>query len=383
MTNYYTGIVVIKPFLDFIRSSIKLHEMCEQTKKEFIDHLIKLFEKEEDRETLEHKPVFLHCLRKQDKHATIELENKVREYLPSYYEETYRLETTEDTETDMPLFISKYVEQIKKSNATQGVNGHYFGHGSRDIATIRAILVNNRSTYTEKLMDSVICAVVETLLYSKEGAIIKMDAVSLLVCIALNYPADYQRNRDIYVKLYDERDTVEIGDISLFSSNIDELALRIALNLLFSILNYDVSSELMEGMSYLQDDLATTISVTNAIAECLEVSDTAVFSSVVQQIILQNSFLWIHSKNVHIRWNATKILLGLLRAPENKDMINHQLIHLVDTESRYVKNLIMRNVFGCKNINDSTRQYILSKCETDPCFLVRKVCKSEKDKQQN
>ena len=364
---------------DFIARSIKLHRMDEPIKREFINHLILIFEQEKDRETIEHRPSFLHCLRKQDKDVTGELDCKIREYLPSYYEETYNLETTEDAQTDMPLFIRKYATQIKKTNETQGVNGYYFGYGSRDMATIRSILINYRYDYDTELMDAVIRVAADTLLYSKEGAVTKLDAVSLLSCIALGYSYDYKRNIDIYTELYNKRDTIKLEDISILSSNIDELALRIALNLLYSALGCDVSRELMEDMSYLQNDLATTISVTRTIVECLEASDTAVFPNSIQQIILQNALIWAHSKNVSVRWNTTKILLELLRTSENESIINRQLIHLIDTESLYVKNLIMRNVFKCENITDSTRQYILSKCETDPCFVVRMVCKNEKE----
>lgn len=364
----------------FIAQSIQMETMDEQSRSKFIEHLISMFEKPEDLRQIQDAPGFLHRLRKQDKVATNELDAKVREHLQSYYEETYKLETSENGTIDMPLFIRKYVARVKKSNETQGVNGQYFDYATRDIATIRAILIYDKYDYENELMDSVIHTIAETLLYAKEGALAKLDAASLLVCIVLSYPSDYERNKDVFAELYNKRDCIKIEDISMLSSNIDELALRVALNLLFSILGYDVSRELMEDMSYLQDNKATTISVIQAIADYIEASDNVVFPVDIQRIILQNTFQWIHSKNTNVRWNTTRILLGLLRTSENESIINHQLIHLVDTESFYVKNLILRNIFKCKNINEATRQYILSKCETDPCYIVRLVCEDEKRK---
>lgn len=364
-----------------ITNSINLNKMDDLVKKKFIDHIILLFNKDDIIKIINDTPGFLHRLRNQNKELTNELDRKVQEYLPAYYAGTYKLETTDDVETDMPSFITKYVKRIEKSNATQGVNGHYYEYASRDIATIRAILINNKQYYNEELMDSVIHVVADTLLHSKEGVREKIDAVSLLGCIVLNYPDDYERNISTYTEIYARRDEITIEGATIQSSNINEVALKIALNLLFSILEYDTSYELMENLSYLQNDLATTISVTGAIVDFLDMAETVVFPTAIQQIILQNSLIWAHSKSVDIRWNNTIILLGLLRTTEHENIINHQLIHLVDTESLYIKNLIMRNLYKCKNINHTTKEYIISKCEIDPCFVVRMVCKEEKEKQ--
>ena len=230
------------------------------------------------------------------------------------------------------------------------------------------------------MMNSVIHVVTETLLYSKEGVREKLDAVSLLICIVLNYPEDYKRNIGVFTEIYDKREEIRIEDAIFLSSNIDEVALKIAQDLLFTAMGYDISCELMENISYLQDDLATTISVTDAIAEYLETSETTMFPSAIQQIILQNALLWVQSNNVNIRWNSTRIMLDLLRSSENKGIINHQLIRLVDMESLYIKNMIMRNLYRSKNIDDTTKEYIIQKCQTDPCYMVRMVCKEETEK---
>lgn len=367
----------------FIATSIDLEKMDYTVKKTLIDHIVSLFSRKEACEIIKNAPDFLYRLRKQDKELTNGLNQKVQECFPLYYNGIYRLETTENVESDMPIFIDKYIKQIEKSNKTQGVNGCYYGYASRDIATIRAILINHKSKYNKELMNTVIHTVAETLLYSKEGAREKLDAVSLLICIVLNYPDDYKRNINILTELYDRKNDISLGDASLLSSNIDELALKISLNLLFSAMDYDVSCDLMENMSYLQNDLATIISVTNAVAEYFRTAETATFPVAVQQIVLQNALIWSHSKSIDIRWNTAKILLGLLRSPENKNIINHQLIHLIDTESLYIKNLIMRNLYRCENIDHKTKEYIISKCEVDPCFVVRMVCKDEKEKANN
>ena len=67
-------------------------------------------------------------------------------------------------------------------------------------------------------MDAVITTAADTLLVSKEGIHIKLDAVSLLVCIALKFPEHYNRNKATYDLLREKREEIETADISIISS---------------------------------------------------------------------------------------------------------------------------------------------------------------------
>lgn len=71
---------------------------------------------------------------------------------------------------------------------------------------------------------------------------------------------------------------------------------------------------------------------------------------------------------------ATRILLTMSRNPENYGIVNHQLVNLIDSNSVYIKNLIMRHLYTMKGITDGTKDYIISKCKHDANFVVRMVC---------
>ena len=94
----------------------------------------------------------------------------------------------------------------------------------------------------------------------------------------------------------------------------------------------------------------------------------------VESIILQNVLQWLHSEYTDIRWNATRILLTMSRNPENCGIVNNQLVNLIDSNSVYIKNLIMRNLHKMNGITDGTKEYIISKCRHDANFVVRMVC---------
>lgn len=58
--------------------------------------------------------------------------------------------------------------------------------------------------------------------------------------------------------------------------------------------------------------------------------------------------------------------------------MNRQIVNLVDSECIYIKNLIITRIYTMKGIWDKTRDYVVSKCENDECFIVRMVCAEQK-----
>lgn len=219
-----------------------------------------------------------------------------------------------------------------------------------------------------------ISVVADTLLISKEGIPTKLDAIALLICIALKYPEDYTRNQGVYEKLFEQQKVIEVTGNSIISSNIDSISLKIGLQLLYTAMGKDVYAEILELIPYIQGDIATIIAVTHLIIEYLENSDDIMLPSRVESIILQNVLQWLHSEYTDIRWNATRILLTMSRNPENCGIVNNQLVNLIDSNSVYIKNLIMRNLHKMNGITDGTKEYIISKCRHDANFVVRMVC---------
>lgn len=358
----------------FIANRIDLRKMSAASAKALVEHINCVLDSEKEREQIKYSPVFLCVLRKQNRALTEEMDKKIAAYLSSYYEGVYKLETTEDENQDMPVFVKEYVERIRKSNETQGKDGVYFGHGTREIATVRAILLGKEFACDPEIMDVLISAVADTLLLSKESISTKLDAIALLICIAVKYPEEYIRNHSIYEKLFEQQKAIEVADHSIISSNIDSISLKIGLQFLFAAMGKDVYGDILELMPYIQGDVATTISVTRLIVEYLETSDDVMLPSKVEAIILQNVLQWLHSEHTDIRWNATRILLTMSRNPENYGIVNHQLVNLIDSNSAYIKNLIMRHIHKMNGITDVTRAYIITKCKHDANFVVRMVC---------
>lgn len=220
-------------------------------------------------------------------------------------------------------------------------------------------------------MDTLISSVSDTLLYSKEGIRTKIDAISLLICIVEKYPEDYERNQEKYQKLFEEQDSIEAFDSDIFSENINNVALKIALQFLFVAMGKDAHAKIMELMPYINGDITTTIEVSRVIVEYMEITETVKFPERVDMIVLQNALQWLQSYNNTIRWNATRLLLFLANNPENRTIVNEQVIRLINTANVYIKNLIIRNIQNNPGITAETRQYVYDKCKTDSNYVVR------------
>lgn len=358
----------------FIAARMDLRKMSDESAKNLVEHINSVLDSEKEREQINYAPAFLCVLRKQDSALTDSMDKKVAQYLPDYYKGTYKLETTENEEQDMPVFVRKYVETIKKSNETQGKNGYYFDHGERELATVRAILLEKEVKCDTETMDKLISTAADTLLVSQEGISTKLDAISLLICIVVKYNEDYIRNQSVYEKIYEHQETIEDREYSFFSSNIDGISLKIGLQFLYASMGKDVYSNILELMSYIQENVATIVAVNHLIIEYLEITDSVVLPSKIESVVLQNVLRWLHSEHLDVRWNATRIFLMLGRNPENRGIVNHRLINLVDENNAYIKNLIVRQIYNMGEISDSTKEYIMTKCRQDTNYVVRMVC---------
>lgn len=357
-----------------LANHIDLRKMSNESAQILVKNINDILDNENEREQINYFPAFLWVLRKQNRLLTNDMDKKIAEYFPIYYNGAYKLETSENEKQDIPEFVRDYIEHIKENNETQGKGGAYFGHGIREIATVRAILLGKEFECNSETMDMLISVVADTLLISKESISVKLDAVALLICVAIKYPKDYLRNQVVYKKLFEQQEAIEVEDHSVMCSNIDGISLKIGLQFLYAAMGKDVYGEILELMPYIQEDVATTIAVSRLIVKYLETTDTVKLPSRVEGVILQNVLQWLHSEYTDIRWNATRILLTLSRNPENAGIVNRQLINIIDSNSMYIKNLIMRHIHKISGITDKTKEYIISKCKHDANFVVRRVC---------
>lgn len=128
-------------------------------------------------------------------------------------------------------------------------------------------------------------------------------------------------------------------------------------------------SNILELMPYTQNNIAITIAVTRMIVEALELNKETNIPEKIESVILQNVLQWLYSDDLSIRYNATIILLNLLSNKDNISMINRKILSLIDNDNMYIKKLILERLKETEGLFESTKKYVIQKCENDENFF--------------
>lgn len=368
-------IVTLYPdMFKFIGRYIKLEKLERQQAEKLINHISDVVSDKKQMAWFRGNEICLSDIRKQDFELTEGLDRCIAENMPEYYNTNYKLEIT-DAPDELEVFVVKYIEKVDEDNINQGKNGVYRFSMTRNIAVIRNILCISGIGLTKEVMDNLIKVLRDTLIESKEDIYTKLDAVSLLICIAVRYRDDYIRNIAIYENIIDKKEDIYNECHVGIMSNLDKVSVKIGLCLLGIATGNNGYQEFLTTMPYIREDTATKIKVTQLITEYLELDEKVRFPADIELIVLQNTLQWLTEKRYEIRWNAVRILIMLLRNPANTDIVNNELISLIDTESVQIKNLIQRQIRKATGIRKETLEYITKKCKNDSSYIVREVCR--------
>ena len=362
----------------FMSKRIDLNKMSSESAENLIAHIISLLRDNKEGEQIKYSTMFLSAFRRQNKVLTENLDKQISVSLTDFYNFYYKLETTANRTQDYPIFVEKLIARVKQSNITQGKNGTYYGHGTKDIACITSILQASDFNYSADLMDKLISTIVETLIESKESVSIKMDATLLLCCIAIKYPQDYLRNHLLYQSVISHECEIYVAYGPILFSNISSLALRIGLKMLFLLIGSDIYVDMVELLPLIINDTATAITVTGFIADYLETSENLLLPRTTESVLLHNTFEWLQMDSTDVRWNATRIMLALSRNKENVDIISRKIISLIESDNVFIKNLVLRKLSKNIFVTDETKKRAFAICENDSNFVTRMVCKELK-----
>lgn len=361
-----------------ITSKIDISKISVEKATTLIEHVSLLLDA--DNIDLPYLDSLLISLRKQSVSLTQDLDIKICEKLPNFYNNNYKLETTDKHEDDV-VFVEKYITQIKNHNEEQGKGGVYHGYANFPHDIIRSIMLNKISLFLDNLRDDAFVASCETLLRDNQNIRTKCDALDLIMFF-LRKDSTISKRNSVYVeKIKDGFNLVSSYSDVLFDGNVSKVSLIFSYNLFLTYFDNSSYIKLLEVLPYIQNNISDQIQICNTIFNYLENDETIVIEEKLEAIFLQIILTWINSKNVDVRWHCTKILFSLARNEQLNNVISCQLISLINNDNVYIKNLI-QNLIVKSNIDEKTKQYISLKCETDANYVVRKVHKETLKTQQ-
>ena len=295
-------------------------------------------------------------------------------YFPDYYNDIYRLNIVEDKQYEYPKYVENYIKRVREQNEKNGYNGIHIEFGTRYISLILSLLSEECIVYDNELMDNIIVTIIDTITKTNDNIHDKIAAVLLLCCIVIKYPEHYMRNQVLFLELRNKEEKI-IESTAVAITNIDIIAVKICMKFLFCAMGDNIQSELLEMIPYVRNDISTTITIARFISRFLYIDSSYELPKETNMVILQTVFDWLHMDYIDIKWNATRILLALLRNSELESIINRKIITLIEDENVYIKNLIIKNIVDLKGISCETSEYVFSVCQHDANFVTRKLAK--------
>ena len=352
-----------------ISSKIDISTLSPKSAKSLIDHVSSLLKDEKTK--LPYIEKVLISFRKQSVELTEELDRKISETLPSFYANLYKLETSSNQE-DNVHFIKEYVQQIRSHNREQGKGGVYHGYASLPHDTIRNIMMLKESEYSDDLIDDALSASCETLLCDNQSLKIKCQAMDLIMFLLRKHPQAINRNATVIEQIKNGLDRIQNCSSVFSDSNVSNTSLIFSYNLLMTYFDESACLKLFEVLPYAQGEIPDQLRISETILYYLENDEKFIVNVQLESILLQTVLTWINSDSMDLRWYCVRILFLLARNTKLNDIISYQLISLIDNDNVYIKNLIQR--FAIESlIDDSTKEYIATKCASDGNYVVRKV----------
>lgn len=354
-----------------IRKCINLDQASPENVANLLEVIINIVQNPDERTHIHGLESALFTLRKKYRELTEELDKIIADEMPDFYDSTYRLETTVEENTDMPVFLSSYINEVQKDNEEQGKNGTFFGRWNMPHVTIKNILQQSTAKFSNDLIDSAFQVSSETLLRENQTIEAKIDAIELLVYLLKSRTSVQERNKNKIIELLSNKPQVEKAQAIM--TNLSETNLKFSALLLYNCLGEDITVELLNILADIGDDTLSNRKASTAFLNYLEANNSSVSDIQLEHIILQQAIEWCVESDLDIRWNAVQILFLLLQNIENKNVVCNQLVKLMDTDNFYIKNKIIRNIHLLKDIDFETFKYIVQKASVDTNYIVRKV----------
>ena len=366
---------LVSTYLDifeFIAKYIDLNKMDISLAEALVQCIIDIMQNDAERLHINYSPAFLYILRRQNEKLTNELDGCVKRYMAPFYNDQYKLETTDNKQADFEPLINQYAQEIKRDNIIQGKNGVFSSKSCRKWMIVNRILLDDEFICRDEILDLLTEEAKDTIIYSKEDIPTKTDALMSLMVIIFKYAESYKRNILIYREIVEQSKQIENTGNAWLSSNIHIAAIDIGICLLKIAMGQDTDLDLAENMALLQGDAATTVFVATMIANCIGMIIPSC-GSLINSILLQSALQWINMENLLLRYGATRILMSLVNKTENQMIVNRTIINLINCEGAPIKNYLLKNI-TTPGVMEATREYVLEKCKQDFNYAVRMVC---------
>ncbi|MBU3183250.1 hypothetical protein [Clostridium estertheticum] len=339
--------------------------------KELISEFIKIINNDEEKNNCYELEGAIISVCKSNTNLTKELGQIVSEKMPKFYSTTYSLEVLTHTIEGSGMHIQRYLEDIRKQNETQGLNGVYLGYTDNPYLIIINIIRNNNLDLDCRLTNDIEIVIMDTLLSPKQTVTAKINAIQLLIFLKnFKFKANYDFNK-VVNDLVENEEIVEMGFVDAYLEKRSKLSLKFNF-LLLKLCFGAVSDEQVLGIIsvYSNQDDSEKIESLKAITNLMDNNYSNIIDERKLYIFVQYVLGFCSTKSHDIRFNAVKALLKICTQKTSK-VIMTQLSKIMDIDSAPIKFLILNDISNLTQYNEEIAALILQKAKVDNHFLVR------------
>lgn len=336
-----------------------------------IKYIESIIEKEEERNNCNNLEKVIISLRKQNTELTMNLHEKVQQYMPFFYKEQYSLEVQIKSQHESEEFIKKNILEIKERNETQGKDGRYIVYWDNPYKIIKNIIKVKSVGLNQQVLDSIINVCKETLYSSNQILSAKVDAINLISFIKLISNDDSYDFVSMINQLTNDEELFYVGmDIILFDkTTVSILKFNfMMMKLVFNSIKLDEIVGLLS--SYNELEVFEKVEALKTIVSLFEHEKASYIDEKIILLIIQFSLGLSNDKNHDVRFYATKALLHLL-SNNNKVPIIKRLSLIMDYDSIYIKNQILNFSDKLKSIDKESYEFIIEKALVDNNYVIR------------
>lgn len=358
-----------KSLFRFMTNCIDISKMSAPVASKLINYISNFFEEEQGRKVIRENPNFLINVRIQNASLTECLDSQIKECLTENDLLIYEYEITKNQEPLLSM-MKIHINAIKRNNQRQGRNG-CFSKAINNHLRIRQFLVNEGLKLNGEDVNELMEIVNDTVVLSKEGIQIKIDALSLLISIYTKYPKEFEANKIQFNRIYENHKHITGNNVF---TKVDEIALKIAVMIYLEIVNKkDFKQVLQDSFARLQNDIPTLLSLSYFLKQCFSYPGAVMVPNNVSDIILQYATQWTYIDNLSLRVNSAYILFSLSRRKKYQKIVESQLIRMINDDSAITKSHILHFLKESSYIGKKTKDYIDNKCQSDENFVIRKM----------
>lgn len=310
-------------------------------------------------------------LRKQLESQTEGLHEYVIEYMNDLFQERYYLELLVNNQKDSIIYINRYIEEIKGRNDTQGKDGKYSGYRDNPYEIIINIIDYNDVIPDKDLVREIVDVCRDTLYRETQTLSAKVEAIKLIIFLKTIATEVNDVSQALIDQLVEDEDIIFQGKEEMFMDKTSKRTLYfnfMMMKLVFKVAKLDEIISLLGSYTSLDD--YEKLEALKTIIHMLENKNAQQIDNDLMLIIFQFALQLSYDKNHDIRYYASKALLFLINN-RTKDSIARRISEIMDFDSAFIKNMILRHLDRLEIYDLDMCNFIKEKAMVDNHYVIR------------